>query len=198
MKKVILVGGVLVLLAGIVGFWFVSNTKIPTAAPSVPAPVETMCTMDALQCPDGSYVGRTGPHCEFICPELPAVPTDVQATIVAKADLIVLEHPVPLGLIENGVTVAGRARGNWYFEGSFPIELVNASGTVIAQGVATAEGEWMTTEFVPFTTTLEFQNPYTEGAAEALKQGILRLKRDNPSGMPEHDDSLDIPVRFAR
>lgn len=27
------------------------------------------CTMDAMQCPDGSYVGRTGPNCEFVCPE---------------------------------------------------------------------------------------------------------------------------------
>lgn len=28
-----------------------------------------MCTMDAKMCPDGSYVGRTGPKCEFqACP----------------------------------------------------------------------------------------------------------------------------------
>lgn len=26
------------------------------------------CTQDAMQCPDGSYVGRTGPNCEFHCP----------------------------------------------------------------------------------------------------------------------------------
>ncbi|MEI6304792.1 MAG: hypothetical protein WCP09_02110 [Candidatus Taylorbacteria bacterium] len=26
------------------------------------------CTMDARQCPNGSYVGRTGPNCEFVCP----------------------------------------------------------------------------------------------------------------------------------
>ena len=27
------------------------------------------CTMEAKQCPDGSYVGRTGPNCEFTpCP----------------------------------------------------------------------------------------------------------------------------------
>lgn len=27
------------------------------------------CTMDAKQCPDGTYVGRTGPRCEFApCP----------------------------------------------------------------------------------------------------------------------------------
>ena len=27
-----------------------------------------VCTMDAKLCPDGSYVGRTGPNCEFVCP----------------------------------------------------------------------------------------------------------------------------------
>ena len=31
---------------------------------------EVFCTMEALQCPDGSYVGRSGPRCEFLkCPE---------------------------------------------------------------------------------------------------------------------------------
>ena len=27
----------------------------------------TFCTMDAMQCPDGSWIGRTGPNCEFVC-----------------------------------------------------------------------------------------------------------------------------------
>jgi outer membrane murein-binding lipoprotein Lpp len=32
-------------------------------------PQITACTMDAKACPDGSYVGRTGPNCEFAaCP----------------------------------------------------------------------------------------------------------------------------------
>ncbi len=26
------------------------------------------CTADAFMCPDGSYVGRTGIKCEFVCP----------------------------------------------------------------------------------------------------------------------------------
>lgn len=26
------------------------------------------CTQDAMQCPDGNYVGRTGPNCQFVCP----------------------------------------------------------------------------------------------------------------------------------
>ena len=28
---------------------------------------QTMCTQDAKQCPDGTWVGRTGPNCEFVC-----------------------------------------------------------------------------------------------------------------------------------
>src|SRR6267154_6145338 len=30
---------------------------------------QVACTADAMQCPDGSYVGRTGPNCQFAaCP----------------------------------------------------------------------------------------------------------------------------------
>jgi len=28
------------------------------------------CTADAMLCPDGSYVGRSGPNCEFVCPNI--------------------------------------------------------------------------------------------------------------------------------
>ena len=31
------------------------------------------CTADAMQCPDGSWVGRTGPNCQFTCPNSIAV-----------------------------------------------------------------------------------------------------------------------------
>ncbi len=40
---------------------------------SIPPPTQklTFCTEDARQCPDGSFVGRTGPNCEFVCPASP-------------------------------------------------------------------------------------------------------------------------------
>ncbi len=42
-----------------------SPTEIPEEGP-------TMCTMDAKECPDGSYVGRVGPDCAFAaCPAMP-------------------------------------------------------------------------------------------------------------------------------
>jgi hypothetical protein len=40
----------------------------PTLLPSPTIPINSIaCTKDAKQCPDGSYVGRTGVKCEFIC-----------------------------------------------------------------------------------------------------------------------------------
>lgn len=40
------------------------------AVPEAAAPEQKACTMEAKMCPDGSYVGRTGPDCEFApCPE---------------------------------------------------------------------------------------------------------------------------------
>ena len=34
----------------------------------------TVCTQDAMQCPDGSWVGRSGPNCTFACPGVPVTP----------------------------------------------------------------------------------------------------------------------------
>jgi len=163
----------------------------------VPEDEVTMCTMDAMLCPDGSYVGRTGPSCEFVCPPAPAVPEDVQAHIDEKANLITLTSPLPLGIIENPLVLTGQARGYWYFEASFPIVLTNWDGLIIAEGYATAEAEWMTEEFVPFKASINFVNPYNEGDPDFMKNGSLILQRDNPSGLPENDDALEIPIRFA-
>lgn len=42
--------------------------NLPISIPENPSNSPVACTMDARQCPDGSYVGRTGPNCEFVCP----------------------------------------------------------------------------------------------------------------------------------
>lgn len=40
------------------------------------------CTMDAKQCPDGSYVGRIAPFCEFAeCPELNSTERDMMTDV---------------------------------------------------------------------------------------------------------------------
>ena len=154
------------------------------------------CTADAKQCSDGSYVGRSGPNCEFVCPTVTSISTEIQAKITAHADLITLTTPLPNSVVANPLLISGSARGNWYFEGSFPIVLTNWDGLIIAEGYATALGEWMTEDFVPFSATLEFTSPYPGKGQDFMKRGSLILKKDNPSGLPENDDALEIPIQF--
>jgi subtilisin family serine protease len=181
--------------AGVASFFIPANETPPKTAP---AGNETVaCPMDAMLCPDGNYVGRTGPNCEFICPPAPPVPDDIQAILDEKAGRIVITSPSPDGVIKSPLLITGVARGEWYFEARFPVTLVDWNGLIIADGYATAGGDWNTEDFVPFSATLEFVSPYKEGDPDFMKKGALIFQRNNVSGLPEHDEALEVPVSFA-
>lgn len=132
------------------------------------------------------------PNGENESPEEEQPPTESDVS-----DLIRLDSPVANGVIESPLVIEGEARGQWYFEATFPIVLTNWDGLIIAEGFATAEGEWMTEEFVPFSAELEFENPWSEGDPDFMKRGFLILQKSNPSGLPENDAALEIQVQFA-
>lgn len=95
----------------------------------------------------------------------------------------------PNQIVTSSLTVTGEAAG-WYFEASFPVELVDGNGKPLAAGPAQAQGDWMTASFVPFVAKLTFTRPSTA-------TGTLILRNDNPSGLPETQRELRIPVRFS-
>jgi hypothetical protein len=105
------------------------------------------------------------------------------------SDIIRVETPEPGDELLSPVTIEGEARGNWFFEGSFPMHLVDSNGLEMAAGTVEADGDWMTEDFVPFTATLEFDTPTTA-------TGTLLMMKDNPSGLQENDVVLRIPVKF--
>src|SRR5688572_33316096 len=61
---------------------------------------------------------------------------------------LILETPDPDSIVSSPLRVAGKARGTWFFEGSFPLELQTKSGQSLATGIAQSSGEWMTEDFV--------------------------------------------------
>lgn len=65
MKKLILIFVLIfIIFAGVASAYYFYNLNLP-------ANNRVACTMEAKLCPDGSYVGRTGPNCEFTaCPEV--------------------------------------------------------------------------------------------------------------------------------
>lgn len=113
----------------------------------------------------------------------------VQPTYVnSSADLIRVDNPHAGGVTGKEFVVTGQARGNWYFEANFPIEVVDMNGNLLAGSYATAEGDWMTTAFVPFKSEMiDLPSAY-------IGPAWLVLKKSNASGLPENDASIWIPI----
>ena len=103
--------------------------------------------------------------------------------------LITVAIPKANQIITSPITVSGEAKGNWFFEASAPVEIRDATGKLLGQGPVQAEGNWMTTDFVPFKGTITFTKSTTQ-------TGTITFKNDNPSGLPENERSFSIPIRF--
>jgi hypothetical protein len=102
---------------------------------------------------------------------------------------MVVTAPVVGALVSSPLEVHGSVTGNWMFEGSFGVKLLDADRQVVAERPATAQGESMTSDPVSFTATLTFTAPASE-------TGFLVLENANASGDPMTADSVEIPVRF--
>ena len=116
------------------------------------------------------------------------IKSSVEVIIDTKQDIIVVDTPLKDMTISSPFVVSGKARGYWFFEASFPIELRDMQGNILETIIAQADGDWMTTEFVQFTASLIFTKPSVPISA------VLVFKKDNTSGLPENDDSIEIPV----
>ena len=90
--------------------------------------------------------------------------------------------------VKSPIKISGKVKGNWFFEGSFPIQLVDSSGNVLGRSIATSTLDWMTTDFIPFTSEISFEK------STSTTRAVLILKNDNPSGNPDLDQNIFIPI----
>ncbi|PJA47408.1 hypothetical protein CO172_01455 [Candidatus Uhrbacteria bacterium CG_4_9_14_3_um_filter_36_7] len=104
---------------------------------------------------------------------------------------VIVYSPKRQEQVTSPLVIEGQARGMWFFEASFPVVLKDVQGNIIAQGIATALDDWMSEDFVPFRASLVFTSLPQAGA------GTLILQKDNPSGLPENDALVEVPVIFA-
>lgn len=100
-----------------------------------------------------------------------------------------LEKPDAGEILSSPLEIRGRIRGNWFFEAQFPVRLLDANGNELGRSIASADGEWMTTEFVPFHGTVIFSESKTP-------TGTLIFEKDNPSGLPENSAEIRLPIRL--
>ncbi len=109
-----------------------------------------------------------------------------------KQNLIILDTPRPNDTVEKEIVLLGKARGYWFFEATFSIQVVDSLGNVIGEGFVESLSEWMTEDFVPFSgRVILSKEPQTEA-------GQILLKKENPSGDPVRDDALVVPIIFKK
>ena len=187
MKRTILLVIVAVVVGG--GVVYVFTTKRVQA----PAPEEVPTVLSYADCLTAGYPITEGSPRQCRTPDgrvyaevLVVTPTYTKAS----ADLIRVTLPHPGAVTGKTFTITGEARGTWYFEASFPIEIRRKDGTVLTTVVAQAQAPWMTQNFVPFTAPVSVPASYTGPAT-------IVLKKDNPSGLPENDASMSFPITIA-
>ncbi|PIT93157.1 MAG: hypothetical protein COU06_01585 [Candidatus Harrisonbacteria bacterium CG10_big_fil_rev_8_21_14_0_10_38_8] len=103
---------------------------------------------------------------------------------------LIIQNPHPNQTITSPLTITGQARGSWFFEATFLVHLTDWDGKIIATHYAEAKDDWMTSELVPFESVLEFETPPFD------QRGYLILQKANPSGLPEHDNAVEIPIFY--
>ncbi|MFH0955766.1 MAG: GerMN domain-containing protein [Candidatus Falkowbacteria bacterium] len=95
--------------------------------------------------------------------------------------------PQPNQIVSSPLIVEGQALGNWFFEASFPIEIIDKQGKLLGQSYVQAQSDWMTENLVPFKGEINYQ-------AMSTTTGKLVFKNDNSSGLPQYEKKFEIPV----
>lgn len=105
------------------------------------------------------------------------------------SDKIKVEQPLPRTEITSPLKINGKARGNWFFEATAPVQILDKDGNELGESFIKTDADWMTTDFVDFSGTIKFDAPNDE-------KGYLVFWRANPSDKSENDEFYKLPVIF--
>lgn len=177
-----------ILMLAFVGLVLVAMARL---APTSTLPVNTPGVVDFTTCVASQYpiIESMPRHC--MTPDGRIFYEDIPQNIPVDLPRIVVTAPASGAYIADPTTVKGFARGYWFFEASFPVEIRDAAGVLLAVGPAQAEGDWMTQNYVAFSATLAWS------ARPSTATGTIIFRRDNPSGLPENDANIVLPISFV-
>ena len=128
-------------------------------------------------------------------PPAPPAPDSSSVTTTQRApsaatvsDVATVTAPSANARVTSPLHVTGIAPANWYFENSFPVQLVDAQGNTIAEAPATPRVNWMeNTEPKEFDATLTFT---------ATGPATLVLQEDNSGDRPTPRE-VRVPVTLS-
>jgi len=119
-----------------------------------------------------------------------AAPSVSQSSMVSADGHLTVVSPRAGDVVSSPLTIAGQVTGGgWFFEASFPVQVLDGDGTVLGATSAKAQGDWMSTSSIPFAVAMKFTAPHHA-------TGTVVLWKDNPSGLQKNNASFTIPVVF--
>ena len=90
--------------------------------------------------------------------------------------------------VDMGTVIKGTVTGDWYFEGEFPVRVLDSEMRILDTLIAHAQEDWMTDEQVTFEVELDFDLTETSDIT-------LRFEKSNPSGLAENADHIDFSIK---
>jgi len=102
---------------------------------------------------------------------------------------IIIESPQPQEKISSPLTIKGKAKGFWFFEGQFLVALYDNNDNELGRTILKALSDSISNDYVSFEGNLEFKNT-------ASTSGYLKFLSDNPSGLEENQKVFILPINF--
>lgn len=157
---------------------------------------------DGWICDNGQWVKHGNPSTEM--PKTPCLPntpivngsatsadgSSETTTPAVHMNETRLVRPTAGEVLSSPYTISGTMPGSWFFEANARYELYDSAGYMLVSGSVQALSDWMVEGPVEFGGRLEFSKP-------ASATGMLILKNDNPSGLPENEKMEIYPVIFG-
>ena len=107
-----------------------------------------------------------------------------QSFLSQKGAKLILETPSDTNNVICPINIKG-----WFFEATFPIQLIDENNEIVENTQATADGEWTADGFVEFSAKVYCQ-------VSDLSGYKLKFMADNAAGVLELDDSIIIELYF--
>lgn len=174
--KVFLISLVIVVIGAAGALYYIQRQRISDLDAKNASLTTQLKTLKSSQTPSESGTSDQNPSLE-----------ESQSYTSEKGVKVIVTSPARGATVASPLTVAGQVPGSWSFEAQFSVRLVDAQGNILDEAPATVQGDWMTSNLVPFTATLNFGD-------SASKNGTLVLIRSNPSDLRENDDTVVVPI----
>ncbi len=110
-----------------------------------------------------------------------------KSKILGNKDDLISFSIWPNSKVHGVVSYRGGIKNNYFFEANIRINVLDMNKKVLKSDFATATTEWMTSGPVSFEGSFDFSG-LPKGPA------YFEIQNDNPSGLPENDKSILIPI----